>query len=384
MILRKIASKLKCFRIKQTFTGLPRGNADVSQRLILAVEWLEFAHEQTGFKGVSAGYSLMSGKWEKAYRETTGYIIPSFLVYGRKFEKQEFIDQAIQMGEWELRVQNKDGSFGEEKGNGSVSKKVFNTGQVIIGLVALYQFTKNKDFLNAAQKAADWIVSVQKPEGFWVETDDREPKTYQARVSWALLLVWQETGQKKYYQSSLENIEWVLSRQKENGWFENTSLHSKDSTWVHLIGYTVSGLWESGQLVNDLGLKKRIFLSVELFFKNLFQKINKTGFLAGEFDENWRGDNSYSCLVGNIQLAIICLKFHYKIKNLDYLQKSKKLIDYVAGKQVTAGSKEFLGSIPGSWPVNGKYAPYFLPNWAAKFFVDALLLELDPELEFFS
>ncbi len=273
MIFNKLKNRFNVVLAKRRYLGLPRADVDLAARLNLAVDWLKTAHESTGCRGVSAGYSLAGRKWEKAYRETTGYIIPSFLAYGTKFEKQEFIDQAILMGEWEMQVQNKNGSFGEEKEDDSVSQKVFNAGQVIIGFVALYRFTNNNDFLAAAKKAADWLVSVQKPEGFWVETDDREPKTYQARVSWALLLVWQETGQKKYYQSSLENIEWVLSRQKENGWFENTSLHSKDSTWVHLIGYTVSGLWESGQLVNDLGLKKRIFLSEEMFFKNLIQKI---------------------------------------------------------------------------------------------------------------
>lgn len=384
MIFNKLKNKFNKILAGQKYLGLPRDKINLAERLNLAVDWLKTAHGATGYQGVSAGYSLVNSKWEKAYRETTGYIIPSFLVCGMKLEKQELIDQAILMGEWEMRVQNKDGSFGEEKEDNSVSKKVFNTGQIIIGLVALYRFTKNSVFLAPAQKAADWLISVQKSGGFWVETDGSEPKTYQARVSWALLLVWQETQQKKYYQSAVSNIEWVLSQQKENGWFGNTSLHSKSSPWTHLLGYTISGLWESGQLVNDLGLKKRIFLSVELFFKNLFQKINRTGFLAGEFDENWRGDNSYSCLVGDLQLAIICLKFYYKIKKPDYLEKANQLIGYVLEKQVTAGPKDLLGTIPGSWPVGGKYAPHLLPNWAAKFFIDAVLLELFPELEFFS
>jgi hypothetical protein len=31
--------------------------------------------------------------------------------------------------------------------------------------------------------------------------------------------------------------------------------------------------------------------------------------------------------------------------------------------------------VAGSFPIWGRYAPLSYPNWAAKFFVDALLLE---------
>ena len=32
------------------------------------------------------------------------------------------------------------------------------------------------------------------------------------------------------------------------------------------------------------------------------------------------------------------------------------------------------GGIPGSLPLWGSYAPFTYPSWAAKFFIDALLL----------
>jgi hypothetical protein len=33
------------------------------------------------------------------------------------------------------------------------------------------------------------------------------------------------------------------------------------------------------------------------------------------------------------------------------------------------------GAIPGSFPIWGRYEPFAFPNWATKFFCDALLLE---------
>ena len=35
------------------------------------------------------------------------------------------------------------------------------------------------------------------------------------------------------------------------------------------------------------------------------------------------------------------------------------------------------GAIPGAFPIYGWYTPFCYPNWAAKFFVDSLLLEYD-------
>lgn len=368
------------FSAKQRFYSLPKKDISPEERLDQVFDWLVLAHRVTDWQGVSASYSLVEETWEKAYRETTGYLIPSFIVYGQRFNKREFVEQALLMAKWETRIQNKNGSFGEEKQDGSVSEKIFNTGQIIIGLISVYQLTKENQFLSTAKKAGDWLLARQKPEGFWIEEDDLGPKTYQARVSWALLLLWQATGLEKYYQAALKNIEWVLGQQTQNGWFRNSGLgRNNKSVWVHFLGYTVSGLWESGQLISDFELRKKIFLSVELFFKNLFPRIKSNGFLAGEFDENWRGDSSYSCLVGNLQLAIVALKFYSSFKKRDYLDLAKKLIRYTVGTIAIGGPPESRGTIAGSWPVNGKYSSYILPNWGAKFLADCLLIYIFSE-----
>ena len=42
-----------------------------------------------------------------------------------------------------------------------------------------------------------------------------------------------------------------------------------------------------------------------------------------------------------------------------------------------AHSEDYSGGVQGSYPVNGDYGYYEQLNWAAKFYVDAQLLELD-------
>ena len=38
---------------------------------------------------------------------------------------------------------------------------------------------------------------------------------------------------------------------------------------------------------------------------------------------------------------------------------------------------DISGAIAGSQPIRGNYMPYYFPNWAAKFYLDGLLLEQD-------
>ena len=43
-------------------------------------------------------------------------------------------------------------------------------------------------------------------------------------------------------------------------------------------------------------------------------------------------------------------------------------------------NKAIRGGIPGAFPIYGWYAPFCFINWGAKFFVDALVLELKPQM----
>ena len=49
---------------------------------------------------------------------------------------------------------------------------------------------------------------------------------------------------------------------------------------------------------------------------------------------------------------------------------------FLKGRQVLRNvNDKIYGAIAGSYPIWGKYIHFTYPNWAVKFFVDALLLE---------
>ena len=131
-----------------------------------AINWLLTAQNSNKDGGVAALYSLYRG-WHSSYSETTGYIIPTLFNYYEKTKNQDIRKNAIMMAKWELTKQLSSGAF---PGGATESKEfpiVFNTGQVIFGMVRAYQETKQQKFRSSAIKAANWLVKIQNIDGCW-------------------------------------------------------------------------------------------------------------------------------------------------------------------------------------------------------------------------
>src|SRR5688572_11741554 len=64
-----------------------------------AMDWLSEAQDVMGSGGVSTLYDLRHNTWTKEYRETTGYIIETFVEYYRLSAEQEYLERAVRMGD---------------------------------------------------------------------------------------------------------------------------------------------------------------------------------------------------------------------------------------------------------------------------------------------
>lgn len=341
-----------------------------------SLEWLCFAQDVTHCGGVSASYNPVRKKWDKPYRETTGYIIETFIEYFHKSGDQSYLDRAIRMGEWELSVQCEDGAFGELKNDKSVEKKVFNTGQVILGLTALFQETKDVKYFLSAKKAAQWLLEIQEIDGRWERFTTQGARTYHSRVSWSLLRLYDLTGDTAYLESARKNITWIMNQQGENYWFDKTSLSEENSPWTHLIAYTISGLLECYILLgaSDKRLFNSFYGSAKVLLDYFMRDINN--YLPCSFDKNWQSRDVYSCLTGNAQLAIIWMQIYKLTREKIFFVGAHAAIEQIKRTQILdTDRKEIRGGVFGSFPIWGDYASFLLINWAAKFFVDSLLLK---------
>ncbi len=336
-----------------------------------AMDWLCAAQEQNNDGGVSAHYSLFEG-WAPSYVETTGYIIPTFFNYAEASKNSFYRKKAIEMADFEIKNQLASGGFG------GIDKKapiVFNTGQAIFGLCRTYQETKDEKYKTAAEKAANWLVSVMDKEGCWIKNDYlNHIHTYNARTAWALLYAHKISENIAYKNAAEKNIDWALTQQLENGWFKNNGFYPEQGPLVHTIAYCIRGILESAIYLR----KKRYFESAQKAAISLLKAQGIDGSLPGSFNSEWKSSVKWSCLTGNCQMSIIWHKLYIITKNEKFLNATKKSNAYMKTVQnLNSLNNGVRGGISGAYPIYGWYAPFCYPNWAAKFFVDALMLEED-------
>ena len=192
-----------------------------------------------------------------------------------------------------------------------------------------------------------------------------------------MLRVHEITKKDIYKKTAIKNIEWALSQQLDNGWFMKNAFNENQEPLLHTIAYSIRGILEAGVYLKN---KKYINASKKPA-DMLLKKQRKDSSLAGSFDKNWNSDVSWSCLTGNSQTAIIWLRLYSLTKNKSYLNAAKKINNYVKSTQdIYSGNKGIKGAIKGAYPIYGWYTPFCYINWAAKFFIDALMLEDDLKL----
>lgn len=337
-----------------------------------AIDWLIRAQQINNNGGVSYGYSLLYG-WECSYPETSGYIIPTFLDYYHILKNNLYLNVAKEITDWLCHIQLKNGGFQGDTVEKNKPPEIFNTGQIIFGLIRAYKEFKEEQYLNCAIKAGDFLVNNQEQDGNWIKYCYKNVShTYNVRTAWALLELFLITDKNKYQEAAIKNLKWALKQKNENYWFNNNDTVSIKRPLLHFLCYTFDGFLESGIILGDESLKQ-VTLNSALKLLNYYEK---NGILPARFNNNWESNENYNCLTGDAQLSIIWLKLYeiYRDKNL--LINAVNLNKYLKSKQLISNKfKEIDGAIKGSDPIWGDYRPYYVLNWAAKFFCDTLILE---------
>lgn len=333
-----------------------------------AVDWLKLAHQKGDQKGVSYGYSLKGG-WRRPYRETTGYIAVTYFNLTKHFEDNKFTQNAFEMCNWELEVQNPDGSISNPHfyPNQGI---VFDTGQVLFGLVRAFEESQDHRYLDAACRAGQWLVDISDNDNRWTQcTHNGIPHVYNSRVAWALLRLNQIQPEEKWISVARANLDFAVEQQK-NSWFDKCAFETDVAPFTHTIAYAIRGLLESSQLLGD----ETYFNAAETVINSCISKIQKSGFIPGQIAIDGTEDMSYCCLTGNCQISIICSKMFKITGKPHYKDAAISTLKYVMSHQLTHTTNDNIrGAIKGSHPIWGPYSRLTFPNWPTKFFIDAML-----------
>lgn len=357
----------------------PAGSDEAHLRETLA--WLARAQDATGNGGISALFDLRNG-WDVSYPETSGYTIATFLAAEAHLRDTSFLERARRIGDWEIAIQAPSGGVYSRPGKSAL--RVFNTGQVILGWVALFERTGDEQYLEAARRAGDYLLRGQEDDGTWRQDTHCGARTYHARVDWALLRLAKATGSEAYAGAAARNLAWVMKQQRDNGWFDNCGFDDQDPI-THLIDYTFIGVLESAVLMPSAFERAAAdcILSGALAICDIVDAhriAGIEGLIPGSFDRNWRSRDRYSCLTGNAQLAYTLLRLYGLTGNIRYRDTASKLIDGLKQTQSLHGREDGIrGAVAGCFPVYGGYLAGQYPNWAAKFFADALLARIGGE-----
>jgi hypothetical protein len=354
---------------------MPKQDPGVERFCAEAVAWLgraqDFSASADG--GFARDYSLLSG-WATSYPETTGYIVPTLLDYGRVKKSDKLRGRARKALDWLSSIQLRDGGFqGGRIDAKPVVPVTFNTGQILLGLAAGYR--EFASYGDAMTRAADWLVQTQDPDGCWRKYPTPfatlGEKAYETHVSWGLFEAERIVPGRGYGEAGLRQVRWALTWQRENGWIDKCCLSDPRRPLTHTLGYALRGIVEAYRLSKD----KTFLDAAKRTADGLLKALGSDGFLPGRLSSNWRGAVSWACLTGTVQVAHSWLMLYDYLGDVRYREAGFLANRYVRRTMSADGPPEIRGGIKGSFPIDGDYGRYEYLNWAAKFAVDSNLVE---------
>ena len=352
------------------------GRASVEQALAGAADWLCAAQDAGTDGGVAAWFDLKRSSWKGAYPETTGYIIPTFFDYAEFVGRGEFRERALRMACWESAVQLPDGGVRAGTIDSTpVAPTVFNTGQVLFGWSRCLRETDDARWRRSLVAAGEWLLKAQDADGHWRRFASpfaaRQINSYNTRTAFGLARAGVLLGRADFIDCAHANVQVVLSQAHANGWLDHNCLDDDSRPLTHTIAYSIRGILEVGLITNDAGAVTAATRMAE----SVAAAQRGDGALPGRLDGSWRPAARWSCVTGNAQMAINWLRLAESgdrrfVANAAQANRFNRSVQDVQCK--TAGVR---GGIKGSHPIDGGYMTYRYPNWAAKFFMDALMLE---------
>jgi len=357
-----------------------------------ALHWLLRAQDLGDDAGFAGMYSLVEG-WVPSYPETTGYIIPTLFDCARRFHDESLSCRAVEAADWLRSRQLPDGAFAGLFADQPGPPRVFNTGQVILGLVRTWRETQAERFLHAAERAGWWLVRQQDTDGAWRRsTLGGVPHAYNARTAWALAQLADATDEGLFRDSAIAAAEWTRSRQDDGGWFEDNTFYGATAgsarreprppegaePTLHTIAYAMRGLLETGARTGRVDLIESALRTGETLRGAWMREKH----LNGSYGCEWTCRQRWRCLPGEAQVAVAWMRFDQILGKQTFAAAAGELVEHVKAAQfLDEEHLDLFGGVSGSLPIHGPYERYCLVNWGAKFLIDVLLLKESPDGE---
>lgn len=349
----------------------------IERHLEAAAAWLLRAQLATADDGVAHCFDVRRRRWLASYPETTGYIIPTLYDYAHHFKLPHYAQAARKMALWETNVQLPDGGVRAGTMDSSpITPTTFNTGQVLFGWARAFRETGDVLLLSSLVRAADWLVAAQDPDGAWRRHASPMAqggvKSYNTRSAFGLVRVYEVTREQRYLNAACRNVDSVVSRAADNAFLPDNCLTLNPHPLTHTLAYSIRGILEVGAAA-----AREDWVQHALEMARAIARTQRPdGALPGRLDACWQPAARWSCVTGNAQMAINWFRLAALTgaRELEWHAKRANRFNMSVHDIVTQ-DPNIRGAVKGSHPINGEYMTWRYPNWAAKFFIDALMFE---------
>jgi uncharacterized protein YyaL (SSP411 family) len=296
------------------------------------------------------------------------------LAASRLLARPELVERARRMIDWELSLQHADGAFPGHFGESGSKPVIFNVGQIMHGMIAGYVQLRRDDCLAAAVRAGHWLTAQQDDDGCWRKYEHNDtPHVYNTRATWALLATGLLAGEVRLVEAARRNLDWALTQQTASGWFATNAFVPRRAPFTHTIAYAARGFLESGVL---LGEDRYVDAALKAG-RSLAAAQRNDGWLAGTYQDGWVPDARYSCLTGVAQMSLTWTRLVQVTGDETLRKNARAALEYLKTTQrLNDEDPAIRGGIAGSAPIWGDYSRFEYPNWAAKFFADALMMDM--------
>jgi uncharacterized protein YyaL (SSP411 family) len=351
-------------------------NLDRHDHINEAIGWLKRAQDAGADRGVSYG-TPFGHDFDVSYPETTGYICQTFVEQSQLTGDRDLLERAIKMGDWEISIQLPEGAVMGGKVNDEPAPAVFNTGMVLLGWNSLFHATGEVRFAEAARRASDWLVSLQEPDGRWLRGNSKfalaDSTLYNVKAAWGLCEAGAVLNEDRFVEAEIRNAEYCLARQMPNGWLPDCCLSDPQRPLLHTLAYSMQGLIGIGKVTG-----RSDFIHGAGRLADAQMRIMRAdGYIPGRQTANFSPAANWCCLTGSAQTSIVWSELFRLSQDRRYIHAARSVNRYLMARHdIRNPDPRLRGGVPGSWPVWGDYGPFQVLNWATKFFVDALSLEL--------
>jgi hypothetical protein len=365
-----------------------QGSETRTRDAVLAVAgWVRRAQDAWKDGGISSRYDLLARHFQPQYPETTGYLVPTLLALGSASGGEaagggDAVAMAVRAGEWLRTRQLPDGAVDCRSDRDAAAAQpeiiLFDCGAILQAFVALHLHAPGQGWADNAGRLADFMVSEQLASGEWkTHLYFSYFGSHQSLTAYALIDAGRALENQRYVEAGIRCLAAIRPRLAANGFVrmcQFTDAADDRIAFLHPLAYTLEGFLKSG-----LALDRPEYLEVVRPALAMLQRkfeIRRRLF-ASHYREDWTPMTAYSALDADCQIAALWFQFGRATGDLTYVSSALKLMDLIRPRiDVTAADPGWRGGIPGSFPVYGRNQQYTCVNWAAKYFLDASMLEM--------